>query len=129
MADKSGLDRREFLRRAAVTTAAAAWAAPVIQTVAASPAFASTNGTPAPGGCFHSVGGDTGEGCMGACTSSGCTGDACDGFGDPDGPCATLCNISPGNQCCNPGLCVPANFTCVNGVAVYGGSLEGCPTA
>jgi hypothetical protein len=133
MADKSGLDRREFLRRAAVTTAAAAWAAPVIQTVAASPAFASTNGTPAPGGCFHSNA-DPAQSCMDACTSA-CGeggGELCDGFGGPpgevQGPCAVYCGISPGNQCCNPGLCNSANFQCTPGVdpAVYTGDLTGC---
>src|SRR5262245_7416720 len=134
MADKrSGLDRKEFLRRAAVTTAAAAWAAPVIQTVSASPAFATTNGTPAPGGCFHSND-DPAQSCMDACTSA-CGeggGELCDGFGGPpgevQGPCAVYCGISPGNQCCNPGLCISGNFDCTPGVdpAVYTGDLTGC---
>lgn len=121
-----GLDRRQFIRRAAVTTAAAAWAAPMIQTVAASPAFAGTNGTPAPEGCFHS---DAQSNCMDACTSQpGCTGDLCDGLGnDPNpGPCGAFCNIRPGNACCNPELCDASKFNCSTGVAVYSGSLVGC---
>ena len=56
--EKKGMDRRQFIRRAAVTTAAAAWAAPVIQTVTASPAFAGT-----PEECDHS-------GCIGACAGT-----------------------------------------------------------
>ena len=129
----SGLNRRQFIRRAAVTTAAAAWAAPVIQTVAASPAFAGTNGTPAPGGCFHSNDADPSQSCMDACTSAAnCSGEVCDGFGgspgEVQGPCAVYCNGSPGNVCCNPGLCNSANFQCTPGVdpAVYTGDLTGC---
>lgn len=129
----SGINRRQFIRRAAVTTAAAAWAAPMIQTVAASPAFAGTNGTPAPGGCFHSND-DPAQSCMDACTSAcgGGGGEQCDGFGGPagevQGPCAVYCTISPGNQCCNPGLCVSSNFTCEPGApaAVYNGPTTGC---
>jgi hypothetical protein len=51
--ERKGLDRRSFLRRAALTGAAAAWAAPVVQTVAARPAFAQTG---SPSECRHSVG-------------------------------------------------------------------------
>ena len=99
MADKgSGLDRREFLRRAAVTTAAAAWAAPVIQTVSASPAFATTNGTPPPEGCFHSINADEGKlsGCMETCTARH---DICRA---PDGVCKDICGPAcnlPENAC------------------------------
>jgi hypothetical protein len=130
--ESAGLNRRQFLRRAAVTTAAAAWAAPVIQTVAATSASAGANGTPAPGGCFHSNDADAAQSCMDACTGAGCTGDACDGFGgqpgEVQGPCSVYCAISPGNQCCNPGLCNPANFSCEPGApaAVYSGDLTGC---
>jgi hypothetical protein len=135
MDDKEGreLNRRDFIRRAAVTGAAAAFAAPVIQTVAATPAFAGTTGSPAPGGCFHSS--DTpGEGCMESCTGNSnlpCLGNQCDGFGQPPfGPCSRYCHISPGNQCCNSGLCNPANFTCPAGTplggAIYSGFLTGC---
>ncbi|MGH2660509.1 MAG: twin-arginine translocation signal domain-containing protein [Actinomycetota bacterium] len=117
--EKTGLNRRDFLRRAAATTAAAAWAAPVIQTIAATPAFASTNGTPRVG-CFHSPDEDhpdPAQSCMDTCTGKcdGITdhpGDRCDGFGDPDGPCGIWCNISPGNQCPNSNFCNPDCFTC-----------------
>lgn len=36
----NGIDRRQFLRRAAVAGAAAAWTAPVVKTVVGTPAFA-----------------------------------------------------------------------------------------
>jgi hypothetical protein len=38
--ERDGFDRRQFLRRAAVAGAAAAWAAPVVKTVVGTPAFA-----------------------------------------------------------------------------------------
>jgi hypothetical protein len=109
MADKgSGLDRREFLRRAAVTTAAAAWAAPVIQTVSASPAFATTNGTPQPDGCFHSIAEGKPNGCQETCKAQD---DIC---GPPDGACAVICNAAcnlPENAC-PPQYCDPACWGC-----------------
>lgn len=131
------LSRREFLRRAALTGAAAAWTAPLVQTIAAAPGFAQSAGSPAP--CFHSVGGADGGGCMSACTASGCTGDSCDGV-DPDplnplgqGPCQFYCPSGQGgdNPCCNPGLCDPRNFVChATGTALefaeYVGPLVGC---
>jgi hypothetical protein len=146
MAEKEskGLDRRAFLRRAAATGIAAAWAAPVVQSIAATPAFAQQLGTPPVEEpfCGHSVGGQDGGGCMSACTASGCTGDACDGV-DPDpnglynnqGPCQFFCPSGQGgdNPCCNRGLCDPANFVCHHGdprgdVAEYTGSTAGCPS-
>jgi hypothetical protein len=148
--ERKELGRRAFLRRAALTGVATAWVAPVVQSIAATPAFAQTVGqTPVPEDCFHSVGGQTGAGCMGACTAAGCSGEACDGVdADPcnphyggEGPCQYLCPSGQGggNPCCNPGLCDPQWFTCQtvpncqeNGppnvqIAVYGGPLVGCP--
>jgi len=143
------LDRRTFLRRAALTGLATAWVAPAVQSIAATPAFAQTVGqTPVPEDCFHSSGGPNGTGCMGACTTV-CTGEACDGL-DPDpcnphyggdGPCAYLCapGTGGGNPCCNPALCDSQWFTCLTvpncenhggptvQIAVYGGPLIGCP--
>jgi hypothetical protein len=140
------LDRRAFLRRAGMTGLAAAWVAPVVQSIAATPAYAQTVGqTPVPEDCFHSFDG----GCMAACTAAGCTGGACDGT-DPDpcnphyggeGPCQYFCPSGQGgnNPCCNPGLCNSANFECLDvpncephgpatvQIAVYHGSLVGCP--
>ena len=145
--DRKELDRRTFLRRAAVTGLVTAWAAPAVQSIAATPAFAMTVGqTPVPEDCFKSTG--TTGGCMGACTASGCSGNACDGM-DPDpcnphyggeGPCQYLCPSGPGgeNPCCNPGLCDPQWFTCLDvpnceranpptvQIAVYSGPLVGC---
>ena len=146
---RTELDRRAFLRRAALTGVAAAWVAPVVQSIAATPAFAQTVGqTPVPEDCFHSSGGPNDTGCMGACTQV-CTGEACDGL-DPDpcnphyggeGPCAYLCapGTGGGNPCCNPNLCDPRWFACLTvpncqkpgprtvKIAVYSGPLVGCP--
>lgn len=125
-----GMQRREFLRKAALTGAITAWAAPVVQTIAATPAFAQSVGTPT-SGCFHSNP-DPSLSCQDACHDAGCSGKQCDGFGGPpgevQGPCAVYCDISPGNQCCNPGLCNPDNFTCAKGdpAATYHGSTSGC---
>ena len=144
--ERKELDRRAFLRRAALTGLVTAWAAPAVQSIAATPAFAQTVGqTPVPEDCFHSLNG----GCMDACKASGCKGEACDGV-DPDpcnplyggdGPCSYLCPPSQGgeNPCCNPGLCDPNNFRCTvipncdpHGpptvqIATYTGDLTGCP--
>ena len=38
--ERDGFDRRQFLRRAAVAGAAAAWATPVVKTIVGTPAFA-----------------------------------------------------------------------------------------
>ena len=45
-AEKQGLPRRDFLKKAAVTGVGVAWAAPVIQTVAATKAYAHDMGSP-----------------------------------------------------------------------------------
>jgi len=107
--DPKGMERREFLRKAAITGATAAWAAPLIQTVAATPAFAQTAGTPQPGACHHSIGGSTGEGCMGACQGSGTgCGQQC------NTQCNTLCPVQPGagndRQCTSTAACDPAKW-------------------
>lgn len=120
--DKKSLERREFLRKAAVTGAAAAWAAPLVQTVAATPAFAQSQGTPAGGGCFHSIG--LNAGCKGACTQK-CTGNQCNDL------CNKYCPPGSGsdNPCCNAELCDPNKFVCSAGAATatFTGSLQGCP--
>lgn len=99
MSDKrKSVDRREFLKKAAVTGAAAAWAVPVIQTVAATPAFAQTAGTPTV--CDHSA-------CTAACnTNEACRGNAglceekCRALCPPGTPCSAACTAA--------GLCVPS---------------------
>src|SRR5262245_39509475 len=103
--EKQGMDRRQFLRRAAVTAAAAAGAAPVIQTVTASPAFAGT-----PELCDHS-------GCIGAC--AGTAGGKANCGGPPGQVCQDLCGElfncgEGGQQCSTTAACVPGNwFHCV----------------
>lgn len=142
MREQEGMDRRNFLRKLAIT-GAAAWAAPVIQTVAAGPAFAQeVIGTRAP--CFHSTNNVEGVNCMDQCVQAceaqggnGC-GNLCDGMDvdscNPlgDGPCQTFCASGQGgdNQCCNPGLCNTSNFQLVvSGTCTYvqyTGSTVGC---
>ncbi|HWC14337.1 MAG TPA: twin-arginine translocation signal domain-containing protein [Actinomycetota bacterium] len=121
---QKGIERRDFLRKAAATGAAAAWAAPIVNTIAATPAFAQTGGTPSQGGCFHSLG--MNGGCMGACGGK-CGGNQCGGSG---GVCTTYCPPGSGNDnpCCNPGLCEPGNFQCstTGGTATYTGPTTGC---
>jgi hypothetical protein len=155
--DTIGMDRRGFLKRAGLAGAATVWAAPVVQTMAAGPAFA-TNGTPVVGECGHSFGTAVGtegtacedEGCMGACQTAcerGCFGDL-EADAQQAGcqqACNQLCpNImgdwpdgSPNRSCCNVGVCVLANWSCTPGpnapsdVPCYNGPTAGglftCP--
>jgi hypothetical protein len=98
--EKNGLNRREFLRKAAVT-GAVAWAIPVIQTVAATPAAA---GTPF---CGHSE-------CIAACIAGRCAGlsdgerAACNAFCQSQ--CDQLCPMAPdaNRECTNPNVCAPS---------------------
>jgi hypothetical protein len=149
-----GMNRRDFLRRAAVTGAAAAWAAPVVQTIAANPAWAQSNGTPF---CGHSCGAvsngpaNCDGGCMAACTFAcgdtdpdcTCNSTSSDALGGPGAACGQICgagvgegNCAPGqggnNPCCNSGFCNANNFDCVrDGGQVtsleYTGPTGGCP--
>jgi hypothetical protein len=83
---RNGIDRRRFLRRAAAVGAAAAWATPVVKTIAGTPAFAQgVAGSPIGGGdsslsvCYTIAAptGDTG--------ASGDTGGGAGGGGDTQG--------------------------------------------
>jgi hypothetical protein len=89
---KGGLNRREFLRKAAIT-GAVAWAIPVIQTVAASPAAA---GTPF---CDHSL-------CVNNCIQARCVGLTGQARQDCNKACQTHCMTAcpPGSQCA-PEVC------------------------
>jgi hypothetical protein len=97
--ERGGLNRREFLRKAAVT-GAVAWAVPIIQTVAATPAAA---GTPF---CGHSE-------CVAACIAGRCAGltgsarAACNSFCQSQ--CDQLCPQVQGTnrECTNPSVCDP----------------------
>jgi hypothetical protein len=143
---KKGMNRRTFLRRAAVTGAAAAWATPVIQTITARPAFAS--GTPAE--CGHSFGQAPGtcperldQGCMGACQQA-CHPDCDEITAVQENECNEVCGVLcpnvggggelPNQTCCDAGVCDTTKWTCVDGQACYGGPLGGvegvpCPTS
>jgi hypothetical protein len=93
--DPKSMERRKFLRKAGVV-GAAIWAAPVIQTVAATPAYAQQQGSP--GGCFHSIDLDEGKtrGCMETCKG------ACEGKQDFEGH-----NCSGGGGFCASSVCNP----------------------
>ena len=149
--DPKELNRRAFLRRAALTGVATAWVAPVVQSIAATPAFAQTVGqTPVPEDCFHSSGGPNDtvvwapvrRPAAPARRATGVDPDPCNPHYGGEGPCQYLClsGQGGGNPCCNPGLCDPANFTCLTvpncedpgsgptvKIAVYSGPLVGCP--
>jgi hypothetical protein len=99
---KGGLNRRQFIRRAAVTGAAVAWAVPVIQTVTASPASAQTLGD------FSACNGA----CNGTANKGTCTGVTGGTFAPNTGCqsiCAALCG-GPGGICCTPDALDPSKF-------------------
>jgi hypothetical protein len=96
--ERKDLNRREFLRKAAIT-GAVAWAVPIIQSVSASPAYAQTQGTV----CSHSIGANS---CMAACQSRGQA--ACGK--DCGGGCAAICNANCAQGTCPPQYCNPACF-------------------
>jgi hypothetical protein len=103
--DRSELNRREFLRKAAVT-GAVAWAVPVIQSVAATPAFAQTACSPA---CFHSSSGGS-PNCVNICQAR-CPA----GTSGPGAACNAICNACPPcptNDRCPPAYCNPSCFNC-----------------
>jgi hypothetical protein len=114
--ENEGMDRREFLRKAAIA-GGVAWAAPIIQTVAAGPAYA----THSPGECAHSE--HTGPvptgvclDCMSTCTATCGTGTGC---GGPSGLCDpnAVCTL-PDNTCpCD--RCDPCCYCCVNDRPVF----------
>ncbi len=107
--DKSSeLNRRTFIRRAAATTAAAVWAAPVIQTVAATPAFAQTQGSPSPGQCFKKTDPSAGKtnGCIETCIASGCK--------HSNEECKTICygSCNLPEEACASEFCDPRCWSC-----------------
>jgi hypothetical protein len=107
-----GMNRREFIRKAAIT-GAVAWAVPAIQTVAATPAYAQTNGTPAV--CPHSPPGGE-EGLPGETCMSTCKG-AC---GTSTG-CAAICNSVCARGVCCANACNPGAWSCVGGSPQFAG--------
>lgn len=123
--EPKGMDRRSFLRKAALTGAAAAWTAPVIQTVTARPAFAQT-GSPAE--CRHSigpwftngvqqnVGQEQDGGCMQACKHATVL-----DVNENSDPCAQVCDAACPNVpqsddrvCCDGSFCESTNWTVEN---------------
>lgn len=107
-------------RKVVITGAKLAYAAPLV----AASFHLGARGVGAQGaspvGCFHSIGGDDGEGCMGACTSTGCTGQACDGCNGGAHPCDACCTAAGGhNVCPNADYCDADCFTCTSGVAAF----------
>jgi hypothetical protein len=81
---------------------------------------AAASPTQPPTECGHSFGGASGGGCMAACTSTGCTGEVCDGCNAPGQPCDPCCTEpGGGNVCPSADYCDPGCFTCTNGVAAF----------
>jgi hypothetical protein len=97
--ERNELNRREFLRKAAVT-GAVAWAVPIVQTVAATPANSAAAGTVCKlsGGHLN---------CRDACQSRGQA--ACQQ--DCSAGCNTICNPACPDGLCPPQYCNPACFT------------------
>jgi hypothetical protein len=111
--ERNEVNRREFLRKAAIT-GAVAWAIPVVQSVAATPAYAQTLSP----GCPHSTPDTLGGSCMGTCKAtcviqigvecgSGCNDD-----------CNANCQPNIG---CFPQACRQACWTCTG---TSGGDCE-----
>jgi hypothetical protein len=114
--DSNQVNRREFLRKAAIT-GAVAWAIPVVQSVAATPAYARHLGT----ACAHSTPDTLGGSCMGTCKAV-CRATPTCGT-DNGGPCATFCNA---NNVCHQGVCCTnacnqGAWTCTNCVVTFAG--------
>jgi hypothetical protein len=111
--DRNELHRREFLRKAAIT-GAVAWAVPVVQSVAASPAFAQQAASPTCCGHSETPSGGCGN-CMDACKTACGNASGCSALCDPNTVCTFPDNTCPPNRC-NPGCyrCDPTGpvFTC-----------------
>jgi hypothetical protein len=122
--DRKDLNRREFLRKAAIT-GAVAWALPVVQSVAATPAYAFHQGTPHP--CPHSDPDTSGGSCMGTCKAK-CISQGCTGEG---GRCAPKCQVGAGicsgaNVCCE-NACNPNAWNCkVGSTCLAVATFAGC---
>jgi hypothetical protein len=122
--ERKDLNRREFLRKAAIT-GAVAWAVPIIQSVSATPAYAQTQGSVF---CPHSTPGGSGSSCMqtcqGVCAAQGCSagsGNRCNG---PCNPGGSIC--SSGSTCCDA-ACNSANWNCKTGTTcLASATFAGC---
>jgi hypothetical protein len=139
MADelKKSMDRRDFLRKAAIA-GGVVWAGPVIQTVAATPAYATHS--PITAQCEHSPP-QGGAGCgpegSSATVCESCV-DACQSKGSAP-QCAVICNAHCGPCVGTPGTCCAEACTpaCFSGsgssvcfaceAACPAGSGGGCP--
>jgi len=112
-----------------------AYVAPIVAaSFKVSGVLAQTISPPPLEGCFHSTG--TNGGCMPACTNGGrFTGAQCGvicGTGNPNNPDDGACPVGQGgdNPCCNPGYCVPTNYSAgTGGNPVYTGPTTGCPAS
>src|SRR5918996_5495145 len=114
--ERNELNRREFLRKAAIT-GAVAWAIPVVQTITATPAYASH--VP----CAHSPH-DPGDSefepgtCMGVCKS---VHTRCPPGAGTGGNCADICNAACSQGTCPTQYCVASNYNCcAGGTVVFG---------
>ena len=105
--EKNGLNRREFLRKAAIT-GTIAWAIPVVQSVAATPAYAQQLSP----GCPQS---DDPAGSGGSCT--GTCHAVCQANTSPPTDCGTSCASVCQGVCvpsigCPPAACVAGCWSC-----------------
>jgi len=121
--EKKGLNRREFLRKAAIT-GTIAWAIPVVQSVAATPAYAQTLSP----GCPKS---DDPAGSGGSCT--GTCHAVCQANTDPPTECGTSCAGVCDSVCvpsigCPPYACNPGCWSCTGspGTSNCTASLQPC---
>jgi hypothetical protein len=118
--EDEGMDRREFLRKAAIA-GSVAWAVPVIQTVAATPAYASHSPTIV---CEHSPQEDqdeicdadpchcSGDNCVSTCQ---CKCPDCRTGGDCNAECNDIFNMGVGPAgACDPNCwdCATCSYTC-----------------
>lgn len=108
--ERNELNRREFLRKAAIT-GAAAWAIPVVQTVAATPAsaqqtyFACVHSPTQTGGPCPAAGN-----CKAACGTAGQAECGKDCGGGCEVICADCIGTGPCNPCPSTDYCDPACF-------------------
>jgi len=122
----SVVTRRTILR----TGVKLAYAAPLVAVtmkVSGSSAFAASGRTGEEIQCWHSIEPGKPNGCKETCTSTGCSGGACDGCSGGIHPCDACCTAAGGhNLCPTNSYCDPRCFSCVGGVAHFNANGTTC---
>jgi hypothetical protein len=104
------LDRAVTRRRVVTTGAKLAYAAPLVA-VSFKLSERGVGATSPTLQCFHSTG--LNGGCKPVCTSTGCSGNACDGCNGGNHPCDVCCTDPGGqNKCPSDKYCTKACFAC-----------------